>query len=160
MHTLSGRTTALIGAGVATLLLVMQLRSEGAAGYDMGDVLSIVVAVLPVLFHGARVHAPRRPPDRNGDDDRDGPATPAHDHPDAPPGEGGPGGVLQPLVSNAVGWLLAGVSWLLAVVLVVLQAWPAALSAAIIFVVAASAISPAPAAERTPTSAGGHADRR
>lgn len=154
MHVISGRTTARIGAGVAMVLLYMQLRSEGADGYDMGDVLSILVAVLPVLFHGARVHTPRRSPRDVGTDDGEVTATDA----DAPPAAAEVDG-LQQLLSDGAAWLLAVVSWLLAVGLVVLQAWPAALSAMIIFLVAASSITPAPGATREPTSAGGGADR-
>jgi hypothetical protein len=155
MHVISGRTTARIGAGVAMVLLFMQLRSEGADGYDMGDVLSILVAVLPVLFHGARVQTPRGSPRDVGTDD-DGEVT-ASDA-DAPPAAAEVDG-LQQLLSDGAAWLLTVVSWLLAVGLVVLQAWPAALSAMIIFLVAASSITPAPSATREPTSTGGGADR-
>lgn len=154
MHSFSSRTTALIAAAVALVLIGMQLRSEGASGYDLGDVLSIVVAVLPVLFHGARVRGPRRSSGdgadgeaaatdvgRRGLDDvsaSDG-ARPV-DH--APPDADEDDGLVRQLLSNGAAWLLAGLSWTLTVVLVVLQAWPAALSALIVFVVAAATINP------------------
>jgi hypothetical protein len=160
MHTLSGRTTALIGAVVALVLLTMQLRAEGASGYDMGDVLSILVAVLPVLFHGARATVPRRASRVADADGGDGPASPDPDHHTAPPVDDGSRSVLRWLLATWGAWLLAGVSWMLTVGLVVLQAWPAALSSLIIFLVAASAIAPSSTAERAPTTTGGGPDRR
>lgn len=157
MHTLSGRRTALIAASVATVLLFMQLRAEGAAGYDLGDVLSIAVAVLPVLLHGARLHVTRRPSREPGTDEITDAAV--ADPRNASPVPDQSDGVLTRLLSNSAAALLAGISWLLTVGLVVLQAWPAALSALIIFLVAAWSITPAPSAARESTIVGGSGDR-
>lgn len=154
MRKLSGRSTALIGAGVALVLLTMQLRTEGASGYDLGDVLSILVAVLPVLFHGARASSPRRRA-RTADADGDGSASPGPDRGANPPEDDGSRSVLRAMLSTWAAWLLAGVSWALTVGLVVLQAWPPALSSLIIFLLAASAVAPSSAPEQASTAAGG-----
>lgn len=139
MHGLLGRQVAVIGAVAAAGLLLMQLRTESVRGYGVPDILSILLVAVPIMARRSR--EPRRPHDAGADtpagagasdDDMEARSATVSDE------DTGTRLIVERLLARWVAMLVAVGAWIGAVLLVLLQAWPPALSALIVMAVAAS----------------------
>lgn len=145
MYGLVGRNAVLVGAAVAAALLIVQLRTSGIDSYAPADVLSILLIAVPVMTHAARPAPHRR---RAGTSSAAGGGPGRDDDPRVASQPPSRPSRLDPEAARAVERMLArGVAltitvgaWLLAVVLVLLQAWAPAVSALIVFGVAATGV--------------------
>lgn len=133
---LAGRNAVVVGAALAAMLLVMQLRTEGVDGYELADVLSILIFAVPTALRRVRPPADRRtrpagPPD---DDAADPSATSSEPtvspRPPTPADERAE--LIERVVVYGVALVIAVASYALLVVLVLLQAWIPALSTAMV----------------------------
>ncbi len=135
MWRFAGRNAAPVGAVLAAVLLTMQLQWSGIRGYELSDVLSILLFAIPTVLqraHPTLGHPPRR-------SDAAGAGRPlATPDADAPPRQVTAAAaarrahVLEPFLVHAVAVLIAVGAYVVALVLVVAQAWVPALSALIV----------------------------
>lgn len=159
MYGLVGRNAVLVGATAAAALLIMQLRTRGIDHYASADVLSILLIAVPVMTQATRPAAHRR---------RAGPSSAADGQPGRaddprvalrPPSRPSPAdteaGAVERLLARGVALIITVGVWLLAVVLVLLQAWAPAISALIVFGMAAAGV-PAPVEDAPVAPAPGH----
>ncbi len=150
MWRLAGRNAVVSGAVLAAVLLTMQLQTEGTRGYELSDLLSILLFAVPVVVRHARpivVH-PRR-------HEAAGDSAPTALSDAGPPiaaramaAQRARG--VEPLIVRAIAVLIAGGAYAVALVLVVAQAWVPALSALIACGIALAGASggPDPTASR------------
>jgi hypothetical protein len=158
MYGFVGRNSVIVGATVAGVLLVVQIRTSGIDNYAFADVLSILLVTVPLVARALRPPAPRRrrdgPPQPAGEAaDPAAPARPRRPEPQDPdvprPVEG--------LLVRGFAILVAAGAWSAAVVFVLLQAWAPTLSALIVFGAAAIAIPTESEDTRVaPSSGAGH----
>lgn len=134
MWRLSGRNGVVLGAVLAAALLTMQLRSEGIRGYQFSDVLSILLFAVPTVLQRTRATVGRMPPRRDGD------GLSAPDQGLAPAAPSRRAHVLETLLVRTVAVVIATGAYVVALVLVLAQAWVPALSALIVCAVALAAI--------------------
>lgn len=163
MYGLVGRNVVLVGATAAAALLIMQLRTSGIDHYASADVLSILLIAVPVMTRAMRPAAHRR---------RAGPSSAADGQPGRdddprvalrPPSQPSPAdteasGAVELLLARGVALIITVGVWLLAVVLVLLQAWAPAISALLVFGMAAAGV-PAPVEDAPVAPAPGHGPR-
>ncbi|HEX6256601.1 MAG TPA: hypothetical protein VFZ70_12420 [Euzebyales bacterium] len=141
MHGLLARQTAVIGAVAAAGLLLMQLRTEGVRGYGVPDILSILLVAVPVMAR--RSSRPRRPHGAGADTPAGANASDGDAEERSATGADEDTGarlIVERLLARWVAMLVAVGAWTGAVLLVLLQAWPPALSALIVMAIAASGI--------------------
>jgi hypothetical protein len=159
MWRFAGRNAMVVGATLAALLLFMQLRAEGVDGYQFADVLSILLFAVPTALQRVRPsgHRRPRPRERAADGASDPMDTPSE--PDAPTRPRTRAEeralVIERLAVYAVAVVIACGSYVLLVVLVLLQAWTPALSASLVFGIALAAISRHDATPQRPTAVPG-----
>jgi hypothetical protein len=144
MYGLVGRNAVLVCATAAAALLIMQLRTSGIDNYAFGDVLSILLIAMPVMTRATRPAPHRR---RAGSWSAAGGQRGRNDDPRValrPPSRPSPAdteaGVVEHMLARGVALVITFGVWLLAVVLVLLQAWAPAISALIVFGMAAAGV--------------------
>lgn len=140
MYGLVGRNSVVVGATVAAVLLIVQLRTTGIHGYAPTDVLSILLIAVPMATRAVRPPPRRRrrphPPGIvDGSGDEVARAQPARSRMDTEAAR-----AVEGMLVRGTAMVITVGAWLLAVVLVLLQAWAPAASALIVFVVAAAGI--------------------
>lgn len=142
MYGLVGRNAVVVGAAVTGVLLIMQLRTGGVDDYAPADVLSILLIAVPVL-----TRAMRPPPQRRTSGPPRGGPTGEHGRDDDPRPPSWPSSLdteaaraIERMLAHGIALVITVGAWLLAVVLVLLQAWAPAVSALIVFGVAAAGV--------------------
>lgn len=139
MYGLVGRNALVVGAAVAAVLLIVQLRTSGIDDYAPADILSILLIAVPTVTRAVRPPPRRRqvrpPPaqDTDGEDTRPPPDPSRMDTGDA--------GAVERMLARGIAMVIAAGAWLLAVVLVLVQAWAPTVSALIVFGVAAAGVA-------------------
>lgn len=155
MWRLAGRNAVAVGAALAALLLTMQLRTEGVRGYEPADVLSILLFAVPTALQKLRPARDRRGrPRERAPDDATG-AAPRPDEAVAPVARtplNERALVIERLVVYGVTVVIAAGSYVLLVLLVLLQAWIPALSTMMVCGIALAGIPSRDAAGRHATS--------
>lgn len=141
MYGLVGRNAMVVGAAVAVALLIMQLRTSGIDHYAPADVISILLIAVSVTTRAVRPRPHRRsgPPhgaeagEHGRDDHPQPPSRPSRTDSEA-------ARAIERMLVRGIALALTVGAWLLAVVLVLLQAWAPAASALIVFGVAAAGV--------------------
>jgi hypothetical protein len=141
MYRLVGRNAVVVGATVAAVLLTMQLRTSGVDSYAPADVLSILLIAVPVMTRAVRPQPRQRSgPPRDAEAGELG----RDDHPRPSPRpsrmDTEAARTIERMLVRGVAFALMVGAWLLAAVLVLLQAWAPAVSALIVFGVAAAGV--------------------
>jgi len=140
MYGLVGRNAVVVGAAVGAVLLIMQLRTTGIHNYAPADVLSILLIAVPMATRAVRPPPQRRrrtdpPGTADGGGDEVARAQPERSRMDTEAAR-----AVERMLARAIAMVIIVGAWLLAVVLVLLQAWAPAVSALIVFAVAAVGI--------------------
>lgn len=140
MYGLVGRNAGVVGATVAAVLLIVQLHTGGIDNYAPADVLSILLIAVPVATQALRPSPQRRRPahrpgqvDGGGDEATRGRRAPSRIDTEV-------ARAVERMLARGIAMVIALGAWLLAVVLVLLQAWAPAASALIVFGVAVAGI--------------------